>query len=352
MQTISKKQRIEYFDLLRILATLAVITIHVTGPYWYNTEITSVQWQILSIFESISRWSVPIFFMISGTLFLDGNRDIRQILRKNILHVVTAFLFWSAIYSGINYAKGFFTIPDAIQEWLYGYYHMWYLYVIAGLYLAVPILQKITQSRETTKYFLLMSFLFACFFPQLSIWMGFFSPWFQDTANHMLSLLSFDLVCGYCLYFVLGWYLHSTNLSEKARKIIYTLGIVSLLATVLLTSATSLWQKTPIHSFLEYLTPNTFFVSVSVFVFAKYHFSYGKLSPKLITVLQKLSLYSFGVYLVHPLLYDILRYNLGFDLMLWSPLFSVPAATLIITIASFLISALIHQIPVLKKYIV
>lgn len=352
MHTTAKKQRIEYFDYLRLLATLAVVTIHVTGPYWYVTDTSTVPWHILTFYECISRWSVPIFFMISGTLFLEGTRTIQQILQKNIRHIATSFFFWSILYVGICYAKGQYTIPDAIQQIFYGYYHMWYLYAIAGLYLAVPILQKITQSRDTTKYFLLMSFLFGCFLPQLFLWLGLFSSRLTDTGNQMLSLLSFNVVCGYSLYFVLGWYLHNTDISPKVRKGIYGLGIFSLLATILMTSVFSVRYETPVHTFLEYLTPNTFFVSAAAFLFAKQHFRYHRLSPKAIAVLQKLSLYSFGVYLIHPMLYDFMRYNLSLDLMKWNPLFSVPAVSLLLMAVSYVFSALIHQIPILKKHIV
>lgn len=352
MNNTPAKQRIEYFDHLRLLATFMVIVIHVSGPYWYTAEISSPQWQILNLLESLSRWSVPVFFMISGTLFLGSSRDIRVILRKNLLRIVTAFLFWSAVYIGICFGKGQYTPAEAFREFLAGYYHMWYLYAIAGLYLAVPILRMVAQSRQTMHYFLAMAFLFGCLLPQGAIFLGLVSPEARNTAERLLSLLSFQSVCGYSLYFVLGYCLHSADISPRNRKILYSLGAVSLLATVLLSGAASRILGQPVHVFLEYMTPNVFFVSAAVFVFARYNFRYGRLSPALVSLLQKLSVYSFGVYLVHPLLYDVLRYNLGVDLMACNPLLSVPAASLGLMVVSYGISAVLNRIPLLKKYIV
>ena len=352
MNQISLKKRIEYFDHLRLLATLAVITIHVSGPYWSVTDVNTRSWLVLNFFESISRWCVPVFFMISGTLFLGSTQGIRQILRKNILHMVTAFVFWSAVYSAINYSKGLLTVPETIREFLYGYYHMWYLYVIAGLYLAVPLLRKITESRETTRYYLLMALLFGCLLPQLAIFTGLRSSELKIIAERMLDQLSFRSVCGYSLYFVLGWYLHNTDISPRARKWIYVLGILGLGATVILSSLESIRQQSSVHTFFEYMTPNVLLTGTAVFVFAKYHFHYGKLSGTAISVLKKLSKYSFGVYLMHPLFYDYLRYNLYFDVLAYDPLISVPLVSLGLMVLCFLICALIHQIPVLKKYIV
>ena len=99
MNNSSVKQRIEYFDHLRILATLAVVTIHVCSPYWFNGDVSSANWLFLNLFESASRWAVPIFFMISGTLFLGSTQGIKTILRKNVLTNLMAVLLDQAVGS-------------------------------------------------------------------------------------------------------------------------------------------------------------------------------------------------------------------------------------------------------------
>ena len=64
--------RILYFDFLRVFATLAVMIIHVASQnWWYGTSVPSFEWQTFNFFNSIVRWGVPIFGMISGALFLN-----------------------------------------------------------------------------------------------------------------------------------------------------------------------------------------------------------------------------------------------------------------------------------------
>ena len=65
------KERIIYFDYLRVLATMAVIFLHVAAQNWYNTDINTLNWHVFNIYDSIVRWGVPIFIMISGALFLE-----------------------------------------------------------------------------------------------------------------------------------------------------------------------------------------------------------------------------------------------------------------------------------------
>ena len=98
------KNRIIYLDILRILATFAVIIIHVCSQNWNKVAPSSYEWNVFNFFSGISRWAVPIFVMISGTLFLDNRRNIniKKLYTKNILRIITAFIFWSLFYTIIT----------------------------------------------------------------------------------------------------------------------------------------------------------------------------------------------------------------------------------------------------------
>ena len=65
VDAVSKKQRIEYFDFLRIGATFAVIMIHVVAGAWYTENPASWNWQVFNVYESCSRWAVPILRKIT-----------------------------------------------------------------------------------------------------------------------------------------------------------------------------------------------------------------------------------------------------------------------------------------------
>ncbi len=63
--------KIYWIDNLRGIACLMVVMIHTTT--WYITNAHSISllnWDIANALNSASRVSVPLFFMISGYLFL------------------------------------------------------------------------------------------------------------------------------------------------------------------------------------------------------------------------------------------------------------------------------------------
>ena len=95
----TQPQRIAYFDVLRILATFAVIVLHLSAQHWADTDVYSRAWQAFNLYDSAVRWAVPVFVMISGALFLSGSQSIGHILKKNVSRLVTAFIFWSALYA-------------------------------------------------------------------------------------------------------------------------------------------------------------------------------------------------------------------------------------------------------------
>lgn len=346
MKTVGEKTRIEYFDWLRIWAALMVIMIHVCGPYWQAMEITSSSWQILNLYEGISRWAAPVYMMISGALFLGSSRSFRTIFRKNILHLVPVFVFWSALYTWINYAKGLLTVPQAVSDFFNGYYHMWYLHAIIGLYFAVPILRKIAESRKVTEYFLILSLVVNFVLPYLAIVSGYWNPQLQQLISRQLNNVSIHVAMGYSFYFLLGHYLHNTELEPVQKKWIYGLGIVSCVLTVVLTALFSLWQQQTVHIFFDYLAPNVALSCAGVFLFAKDHFCGS------CRALRKVSSCCFGIYLMHPLLYDILRYNLWIEPTAYPLVLSIPVFALGLFAVALVITAVVQRIPGLRKWII
>ena len=76
--------RIYYLDILRILATIAVIGIHVSAQGWYSEPIERDTWSIFSAWDAAVRWAVPGFVMISGALFLTREIDMKRVYSHNI----------------------------------------------------------------------------------------------------------------------------------------------------------------------------------------------------------------------------------------------------------------------------
>ena len=96
------RQKVWFFDLLRCVAAVAVVGIHVLGPYREQLgEIPDGEWVTAISFNSFSRWAVPVFIMITGALMLSDTRDFdaRYYVKRRLGKVLLPFLVWSAFYA-------------------------------------------------------------------------------------------------------------------------------------------------------------------------------------------------------------------------------------------------------------
>jgi surface polysaccharide O-acyltransferase-like enzyme len=89
-----------WLDFVRWIATIAVITIHVAAPYLYKYgSIPMLNWNFYNFIDSLTRFAVPFFVMLSGALLLNRNDSLKDFLFKRFSRVLIPFLFWSIIYS-------------------------------------------------------------------------------------------------------------------------------------------------------------------------------------------------------------------------------------------------------------
>lgn len=339
-------KRIEYLDLLRIISVFFVIIIHAPAPgqYWFTLDVDGVLWRILNFYDSISRWSVPMFVMISGALILSKEYSIKKIYKK-ILKLIIAFLCWALIYA-IAFDKNSNAIIF-IKSILTGYYHMWFLIMIIGLYMLVPILKKITESEQLTKYFLIVSFTLTTILPQIANHLALIDNNYTDAISKAIisNLGNFKLFLGYTGYFVLGYYLKNTEITKKWRYIIYGLGIIGYLETILLTNLVSNISGKATETYYEFFALNVALEALGIFVFAKYHFKTNK-------VLQYLSTLCLGIYLSHFVILYKLDSIWNINIMSFNPIISVPSISALVFAISLLVSVIISKIPILKKYII
>ncbi|WP_280116249.1 acyltransferase family protein [Leucobacter coleopterorum] len=96
--------RVQHFDLLRVLAIVAVVMLHVSITEWHDLTPDNPRWDDLAVFGSFLRYCVPVFFMISGALFLDPKRDVtwRSLFRRSIPRLLLLYAFWSLFYATLE----------------------------------------------------------------------------------------------------------------------------------------------------------------------------------------------------------------------------------------------------------
>ena len=116
--------RIEYLDYLRVIATMAVVLLHISIQGWGDVDVQSGPWMVYNVWNGLVRWCVPVFVMISGALFLNPKKKVSvyRLWTRNIPRILSAFLFWSVIFgvamkSASEASKNFLNdVSDAVTK--------------------------------------------------------------------------------------------------------------------------------------------------------------------------------------------------------------------------------------------
>ena len=327
---------------------MAVVFLHAAAWSWYQVPVDSMEWQILNLMDGAVRFGVPVFFMVSGAMFLDPARNItlRLILKKYLPRIVIPYFAWSALYAGLTtYSPaGDHSFLGFLQRTIVGHYHLWFLIALAGLYLATPLLRASTKDRALGWYFVILAFFFATVLPLFAQ-----VPFIGSTITEILEKAQFQLPLGYSIFFILGHLLHTAHISIRVRYVLLLAGAVGIIATVLGSSLLSLAQGSGNGRLYDNLTPNVLAVAVAVFVVVKPRPDAGPQNRTALP-LRLLGTYSFGIYLVHPM-FQTLYQQWGFSALSTTPVLGVPLLTCAILFPSLAVTALLRRIPRAGTYL-
>ena len=339
------KHRWTELDLLRLAAQLCVVGLHVGSSVWKDLPLWTAPWLAATLLRA--TWAVPVFVMLSGRFLLDPDRTPR--LGRYIARIAAAFAFWGVIYQlyylavdwgrfdGKRFAAGVFT----------GAYHMWYLWMLLGLYALTPLLRRIAGDRHLTEYFLLLHILWQClsyFVPEL--------PKVGNTVSRVLPHLNLSFAGGFPGYYLLGYYLHVWQPKPKQKRRLYELALlcwgICILGNLILT------RKNGVNS--EFFTsyPSPLLIPQTAAVFVLFEKDLANVHWK--NWVRKLAAfagrYGFGAYLSHALVNEFVVLAVGKRALAADPLLWIPVLTLAVTAVSFGFSWLLRKLPKMGEYIV
>ncbi len=358
----SRSERWVYLDVCRIVAIFLVVLAHVTLTAWWQDFIGSFDWHVDNFYISLARFSVPLFFMLSGVFILDPARpfDLKTLYRKRILRLVAALLFWSAMYYAlVMYAMDPYSQWPGIQTFIIqiigGHPHQhWFLFTLIGLYIASPLLRRIVADKTMCQYFLVLWLIFetVVFKP------GYLLPLVQnfsfDPDGGIMAVVHFFdraaplMVLGSSGYMVLGFYLHTYPPTARGRRSIQLLGLLAFAFTVLATAYVSRrdWQAK--ETFFALTSLNLCAMAAAFFITMRQLFPDKTRQPGRTLVL--FSECAFGVYLAHDIILVFLR-NHGFTPLLFTRLLSSIVVTAVVYLLSMGVTIIIKKIPYLGRYI-
>lgn len=301
-------------DIMRIACTLGVICIHAAS----------------GTMEQICVFAVPLFVMISGALWLDGAKtvSISKIWKKNIFRLITAFAFWSFVYA-VYGLSGETTVKKFIYECITGHYHMWFCYMIVGVYMFIPIIRKLKEDKSLYLYFLILSGMIMVIIPSLLKIPAI------SALQYNIDLLFCKIGIGYIFYFMLGDFLYHHEMKAILRIILYIAGLISFIVM-----NTGLWPGGDFDIFTAVYT------SCIMVLIKDLSRPLGTIEGRSCIILQNVSRLCFGIYLTHALVLKMVG-----KVIIAENAFMDSVVILVVFTISLMVVYLIDKIPLIRKYI-
>lgn len=353
------KERDTYTDILRILAVIFVILIHTVAAQWYDLPLSSSGWKMMNALDSIARWTVPVFFMLSGAYILDPEKDIsaKDIYGKYILRVLTALLFWGllyqiydiidkAVYENVPFtAASLAAIP---KNFIFGfpYTHLWYIYRLIGLYMLAPFIRIFIKnaSKKDIEQLLILFIIVGSVIPFINTVLR------QQGSSLAVSFKIVELT-GFVFFYIAGYYLRKYDASRPLQIFIYAAGIAGAVITTVLTDYYSCRNGVKTEDFYVNTTPNVAAMALALFTGAKQLFGRKQFSAKAKSVITYLSSCTFGIFLVHFFFVNMSK-RLGITADMINPLVCVPLIVLSVYLLSLAVISLIRLIKPLRGRII
>ena len=349
-------RRVLYFDILSILACLAVIFMHCNGVV--HSFSPSSAWYEALLVEVLAYWAVPVFFMLTGakTLGYEDRYSTGTFFKKRFFGVFLPFIIWSVILYVIRFSGSFgIARPEGWNFSIGSFYRAfmeckieptyWFFYAMLSITLAVPIISKLRNNTKVLVYLCTSSFIATGVFPVFAELFGL--PWNAD--------LTMPAAGGYVPYVVLGYLLHNTDYFRiRSRRIVlYSLALICLVFryvyTLLSSEALGELDRTlfSYQSFVATLPSMAIFVMFKQIFLNNHLLSRKEFTNSFISVLSVLSNSCFGIYLIHKLILDnIICGIFGIEM---NSLFMRWCCPWIVYSASLMFVLIIKRMPLLRR---
>lgn len=341
-------RRIVKYDVLRVIASFSIVLLHVSASYWSVVDVHGREFMVMTIYNSFTRFAVPVFFMLSG-LFLAAPEREDAAVGKRVLKLVILFYVWSAFYAfqgvAIDALRGQFTMEvwnASVERFIFGHIHMWFLQMLCGFYLLIPVARHLSAKKEVLQYYLILWVAFRYLFPCFT---GIFHLY---TIQARIDSLGMNTLAGNFGYFLLGYYLNVTDIRKEIRRVIYAMGIVSVGLTAFLTIWDCRASGTYTETWFSPASLNVLVMCSAIFIFFKYCRAFDK--TKRIDLWRKLSGYTFFIYMFHVFIIEKLNL-VGITTVAFPPVISIPVLTIFTFVVSLFGAFIVDHIPVVRKII-
>lgn len=368
--TASSSNRIVWLDVARLFAMFMVVCCHCADPFNFypggNPPPAIAQWGAL--WGAFLRPCVPLFVMITGALMLPVREEGSIFYKKRISRVFFPFIIWSLIYAVFPWLTGLLGLSPEILIDFFAYggdevmrqdfqtsagyvcnipfnypltaVHMWYIYLLIGLYLYLPIFSAwVEKASERAKLWFLVAWGVTALLPYYNEFVAEYL-WGSCSWNAYGMLYYF---AGFNGYLLLGHYLRHHDWS---RMQLLCYGVPMFVAGYLVTYFGFIHMRDlenvtaeQFELFLTYNSLNVIAMTIPCFMLAK---AVKVSSQRLVALLANLTKCGFGVYMVHffltgPSVLLVRAMDIPIPLQ-------IPCAAIVAFAASWIFVALVYRI--------
>ena len=344
-----EKKREVYIDVIKIIACFLVIVNHTNNTWMFTSRSPSPTWFIAVTYFFISKPAVPLFIMASGAVLL-GKNDSASGYAKRVLRVVIVLLVFSAFYFFTKTPAPSITLDNVLlffttvisQNVTNAY---WYLYLYIGLLLMLPVLNILAKTLDDKAHMYIFVItigvagllpIIAHYIPQISF------------SSHITAPL---LSCEAGL-FLAGYSFHTR--SKRKAKTCYAAVICYFTLLMVMVFGTYFEYLKNAQSYLFYDNRSHITITLSaicIFYIVKHLFYRSVVSDKAASIIKKISVCTFGIYLLSDFFIAKFQFVLSAFFRIFHPMIAIVAFQIVVFTICYIVTYLLRLIPFVRKYV-
>lgn len=298
-----KKLDLNEFYYLRFLACLSVVAVHAISwslPVYPAPNLLN---DALKILKMILMFATPVFvFMSEFLISYSYTKSVpNNFLKKRFKYIFIPFLSMAFIYGLATYIFNDISAREIVSTILanifFGNFLGYFVLIIFQFYIFHLLFSRFLENIKA-RYMLTLSFIIN--FSYL-VFFNFTSPLDIPFSNYIWERYYWIPFLGWIFYFSLGYYIGRNYeiIKIKLYKYKYAIFIMTIIsaAVVLLSSYIGVFPDLSSKR-IDVLIYSSFMILSLLIIFSRI--------KKVSRIVQVISAYSFSIYLLHPLILDLI----------------------------------------------
>ena len=163
-----------WLDWMRVAACLMVMVVHATEPFYLGGDGSLILTQTdafwASFFDSFVRACVPLFIIASSYLQFPLHYSSEEFFRRRAVRILVPFVLWTVVYA-LVWGSPVQNFKDLLLNFNYAAGHLWFVYMLVGVYLLMPLLSPWAERVGRTELRIYLGlWLFTTVIPLLRDW--------------------------------------------------------------------------------------------------------------------------------------------------------------------------------------